>query len=350
MLNETEVQNRLLLNLSSLLTPLEIIEIKQQPTLKNGITPDLLINARYKNKETLLLVEIKSLGEPRYIERAISQVKRYSNNIPNSYPMVAASCISKKSKEICKELSIGYIDLAGNILIDLPSIHIEKESKEIRAIEEKRQRYLFSPVSTRIIRALLIDPKKNWSIKFLSEHTHVSLGYTHRVVEKLLDEKFLHRNNTYRLELHDPERLLNDWRETYSYTQNTIHGFFTFEKNKEMFFKKLVHTTNSYQIQYALTLHSGASFIAPYVRFTDIHFYVFSSSIEILKEKLDLRPVESGANLYLIEPYDSGIFLGKQTVNELSIVSNIQLYLDLYNYPKRGREQAEFLREKKLQF
>ena len=60
--------------------------------------------------------------------------------------------------------------------------------------------------------------------------------------------------------------------------------------------------------------------------------------------------MESGANVYLLKPYDMGVFQDIQTINELKVVSNIQLYLDLYNYPKRGREQAEFLREKKLKF
>ncbi|GAG48719.1 unnamed protein product, partial [marine sediment metagenome] len=195
-------------------------------------------------------------------------------------------------------------------------------SKDTKPAEKKRQKSLYSPVSTRILRALLQEPKKTWSIKFLSSATQVSLGYTHRVVEKLLDEKIIQRNDNYLLELKDPQRLLNQWREEYSYRQNTIHPFYTFEKSKELFFKKLVNISTSKEIEYALTLHSGASFLAPYVRYTDIHLYI-GSSLEALKETLDLRPVESGANLYLIEPYDRGVFQGVQTVNQLKIVSNI---------------------------
>jgi len=32
------------------------------------------------------------------------------------------------------------------------------------------------------------------------------------------------------------------------------------------------------------------------------------------------------------------------------VVGDVQLYLDLYQYPARGREQAEFLRERRLKF
>jgi len=52
----------------------------------------------------------------------------------------------------------------------------------------------------------------------------------------------------------------------------------------------------------------------------------------------------------LVEPYDEGVFWGIQMINGIKVVANIQLYVDLFNYPARGREQAEFLREKKIKF
>ena len=332
-----------------MLSPLRIVKIKQKPKLKNGLSPDIVIITRYKNKEKLLIVEIKSVGEPRFIEQAISQLKLYTDGVDNSYPIVASSYLSEKSRDVCKKLNVGYIDLAGNIFIDLPYIHIEKESEKAKIAEKKRQKNLFSPISTRIVRTLLVHPSSDWSIKSLSKKTGASLGYTHRVVERLLDKKILYRDNSFRLKLEDPKQLLEEWSKNYYYRQNTIYPLYTFEKNKDLFFKKLLHISKSNNFKYALTLHSGAHIIAPYVRFTEIHFYI-DSPVETWKEKLDLRPVESGANVYLLKPYDLGVFQDIQTINELKVVSNIQLYLDLYNYPKRGREQAEFLREKKLKF
>jgi hypothetical protein len=289
------------------------------------------------------------MGEPRIIEQAISQLKLLTNNMENSYPIVASSFLSEKSREICKQLNVGYIDLLGNIYINLPYLHIDKQSKETITIEKKKQKQLFSPIATRIIRTLLLEPDNEWTIKSLSEKTQVSLGYTHRVVERLTDDLFIERNKNYKLTLKDKSRLLDTWRELYKFENNTIRSFYTFEKNKDTLFKKIEELANSIESQYAFTLHSGASFVAPFVRFTDFHMYVESNLDQWIK-KLDLRPVESGANIYLIEPYDEGVFQGLQTINGKKIVSNIQLYLDLYNYPKRGREQADFLRERKIKF
>jgi len=348
-LNETEIKLRIQNKLDVLLEPLKIIKTTQQVLIQKEFYPDILVKTKYKNKEKNLIIEVKSTGEPRRIEEAISQLKVYTKNIENSYPIVASSYLSEKSREICKELNVGYIDLLGNIYIDLPYLHIDKQSNETIPIEKKKQKQLFSPVATRIIRTLLLEPDNEWTIKSLSEKTQVSLGYTHRVVERLIDDLFLERNKNYKLALKDKTRLLNKWRDSYFFEDNIIKSFYTFEKNKETLFKNIEELANSIESQYAFTLHSGTSFVAPFVRYTDIHVYV-DSKIDQWIKKLDLRPVESGANIYLIEPYDEGVFQGLQTINGKKIVSNIQLYLDLYNYPKRGREQADFLREKKIKF
>ena len=99
-----------------------------------------------------------------------------------------------------------------------------------------------------------------------------------------------------------------------------------------------------------MTLHAGASLVAPYVRYTDVHFYINPEQISRWKDALNLRPVESGGTIMLVEPYDEGVFWGLQEINKTKIVSNIQLYIDLFHYPARGRAQAEFLRNKKIKF
>jgi len=347
--SESEIQKRLRKQIRSLLSPIEIKSVKQQYHIQNQRIADLVVKTRYNNKDTLFVIKVKSIGEPRHIEQAITQVKLISKVIPNSYPVVASSFISETSREICKKLNVGYVDLFGNIYIDLPRIHIEKETKKTKQVEKKKQKKLFSPVATRIIRSLLSEPAGQWTIQSLSEKSEVSLGYAHRIVEKLIDKKFLERNKDYKLIFIDKSGLLDSWRDSYTFKNNKIYSYYTFEKNKNSLFNEIKKTSQLIGSQYALTLHSGASLIAPYVRYTDVHLYI-KNDMDKWVQKLDLRPVESGANIYFIEPYDKGVMQNLQTIKGNQIVSNIQLYLDLYSYPKRGREQAEKIREEKINF
>jgi len=50
----------------------------------------------------------------------------------------------------------------------------------------------------------------------------------------------------------------------------------------------------------------------------------------------------------MIPYYKHSVFYDSHEVEDLRVVSDIQLYLDLHGYPLRGREQAEQLYDKRL--
>jgi hypothetical protein len=130
---------------------------------------------------------------------------------------------------------------------------------------------------------------------------------------------------------------------------NKFLEYYTFEQEIDKFLKELTKLDNQ---SYALTALSGAYLIAPHVRPVDAHIYVPNEKeAKTFAEQLNLQPIPSGGNVKLVIPYDEGVFYGKQevvlplpsTYNKISIVSDVQLYVDLYNYPQRGREAAEHL-------
>jgi hypothetical protein len=94
---------------------------------------------------------------------------------------------------------------------------------------------------------------------------------------------------------------------------------------------------------------AGASFVAPFVRFSDVSFYLKSGGEQLVKE-LDLRPVTSGANVVILDPYDEGVFSGTRVIRGVRVVSDVQLFVDLYNNPARGQEQAEAVFDKVIRF
>ncbi|MFO7772793.1 MAG: type IV toxin-antitoxin system AbiEi family antitoxin, partial [Dehalococcoidia bacterium] len=98
---------------------------------------------------------------------------------------------------------------------------------------------------------------------------------------------------------------------------------------------------------YALTLFSGAALVAPFMRYTRGFAYV-SKNIREVSESLGLKEVSSGANFSILEPYDTGVFYGSRQIDNVKVVSDVQLYLDLVAFKGRGEESAEFLFEQRL--
>lgn len=101
-------------------------------------------------------------------------------------------------------------------------------------------------------------------------------------------------------------------------------------------------------MSYGLALFSGASKVAPFVRFMRFFSYV-EGNIEDLAAALQFKKVESGANVTLLQPYDEGVFYGLQNVNGINdVVSDIQLYLDLKGYKGRGEEAAQAIFDQRI--
>jgi hypothetical protein len=97
---------------------------------------------------------------------------------------------------------------------------------------------------------------------------------------------------------------------------------------------------------YAITGLLAALFVAPWVRTNKAHIYVRTElDAKRLVSKLDLVPIERVGNLRFSIAKSSGVFYGARGIESLKIVSDIQLYVDLLDYPARGAQAASMVCE-----
>lgn len=206
----------------------------------------------------------------------------------------------------------------------------------------RKAQNIFSPKASRILRVLLINPYKGWTVEGMSKEGKVSLGFTHAVVMALIDQGHVYRDDLYKLKVTDPVKLIQRWAAYHNYmSMNTFLNYHTFERDIEVFFSKLKEMSG---LEYALTVLAGAQLVAPYVRPTTIHFYIkHRNKVEDLIRQLNLRPTEKGGNVSMVLPYDEGVFYGTIKISGVNVVSEVQLYVDLFNYPARGEEAAEVM-------
>jgi hypothetical protein len=103
---------------------------------------------------------------------------------------------------------------------------------------------------------------------------------------------------------------------------------------------------------YALTLHAGNNLIQPFTSYSVVHLYAANGSniADQLAAQLKLESApEAACNLLITKPYyrDSAFF-GSRVIEGLSVVSDLQLYLDLKRFPIRGVEASEYILERRL--
>jgi transcriptional regulator with AbiEi antitoxin domain of type IV toxin-antitoxin system len=346
---EAEVVSRLERQLTSLLPNLKLQRVTREAKIGRSGRADLLVRVKAGNRVKNLLIEVKSIGEPRMAERAISQLRSMGVEMPGSYLVFAAPYISDRAREICRAEGVGYLDLAGDAYLQFGAVLVDRTSPRAWRFEKRGLRSLYAPKATRVVRALLQSYTKPTRITDLARSCSMSLGGVFQVVDLLETKGLISRQDDRKITVDDPKRLLLDWARDWSIQRSEPTRYFSLEKTPERLISRIAEAAQGVDANYALTGMAGASLVAPFVRYEDVWFYISSGRSELVAN-LELRPVSSGANVTLLQPYDEGVYSGSRVIRGARVVSDVQLFVDLYNDPARGREQAEALLEQVIRF
>lgn len=313
------------------------LKVKSIEKEKNGI--DLLITLSVDDRKQVLVIEVKKNGQPRVARDAVNQLLRYRNTYPKACLIFMAPYISPQAAEICRKDGVGYLDFAGNCFLSFGQVYIEQTGNPNPFRTRRDLVSLFSPKASRILRVLLNNPGKVWKTQSLADEARVSLGQVANVKKLLLDREWITRQDGFMLT--EPWKLLEEWTKVYTYRKNEVRNYYSLKSIPEIE-SDLSAVCKEKGIEYALTGFSGAARFAPAVRYTRAMAYVYNTSEDVAL-LLNLKEVESGANVLLLGPYDEGVFYGTEVLEDIRIVSPLQIYLDLKGYKGRGEEAAEVL-------
>ena len=346
-MKEVEVVGKIHDRLGNLLKDIPFLQVKRVVTgnSSTNFRPDLVFETTTGTGRRKILVEVKSIGEPRYVRYAIQQLKEYLTQFEDAYGVVAAPYISSDTAGICRENNVGYIDLAGNCLLRFDQVNIERQNFPSVNLEKRTIRSIFTPKSSRILRVMLCNPKRSWQLQELANEAKVSLGLAFKVKKRLFDLEYAREENK-NICLNRPGDLLDKWTENYSFRKNRMSDYFSTVEPKELE-RKIAEYCQDKRIPYALTLFSGVALVAPFARYIRGFVYVANKIQEVAKS-LELKKVSSGPNFTILEPYDEGVFYARRETQGIIVACDVQLYLDLIGHRGRGEESAKFLFEQRI--
>ncbi|MBN1570284.1 MAG: hypothetical protein JXA73_20750 [Acidobacteria bacterium] len=321
------------------------IEIQAESGSRIG-KADFKLQVKTPSGTSILLVEVKSIGQPRIVRDAVNKLLRDKGEFPNAYGIVMAPYISAQAAEICLKDGFGYADLAGNCRISFDQVFISKEGKENRFSRKRDLRSLYSPKAERVLRQLFSTPIRSWKMQHLAKEARVSLGQVANVKRLLLEREWI-KSGGDGFQLIAPGKLLAEWSENYDFCRNSIREYYSLLSVASLE-NKLADYCEQRNVRYALAGFSSAARFAPMVRYQRAMAYV-SGDIDGMARQLELKSVASGANISLVEPYDDGVFNGAEIKDRVKVTSPLQTYLDLCGIKGRGEEAAESLKEKVMQ-
>lgn len=333
------------------LLPLKGIKMKilSEQKEKDGFRPDFEAEINFEGKKQKLIGEVWRSKSSESFRDKIEKLKYVADSHPEINLLLVAKYLSEEKRNQCKDAKINFLDLSGNVFIAISGIYVERLGEKNKFPEKRFGRNPFSDKASLILRVLINDIEKLWGIRELADSVNLNPGFVSRMIRELEKINYVRKAKS-KVSLINPQKVIEDWVDEYDYSRNEEIKFYCLAKNVYEIFNKLKQNYQSFNhIQYALGYQAGANLVYDYSAFNVVHIYLQNREMISNFEKLNLKRVDNGENLvFLIPYYKNSVFFDKQNINNLWVVSNLQLYLDLYHYPLRGREQADKIYEHKL--
>jgi len=330
-----------------------VLDIEAAEDIKDA-SVDLICHVDFDGRRHILVGEVKSSGQPRHVQGALLQLKKYVGRQQGpdlATPIFIAPYLSEDARALCVDNEVGYLDFEGNARIVFPGFFMSRSVAGKPPAERRELRSLFKPKSASVLRTMLRDPSKRWRVADLSGASFVSVGHVSNVRNSLLDRGWAEVSEE-GVFLSKPDGLLEAWREDYAppsgerrtfYT--TLHGA-SFEDAIRKWGPVLAHDGLA-----ILSSFSAANWLAPYARTGTHYFYADQEGVERLRQFLDLSPAGRGENVVVTVFDDLAMFNDSvEAADGIHCTSPVQTYLDLYVSGERGREAAEHLRRERLQW
>jgi Transcriptional regulator, AbiEi antitoxin, Type IV TA system len=246
-----------------------------------------------------------------------------------------------------------FVDVGrGVVRVQLPWLLVDRNDIKAppRVGPERVLRGPFGDRASLITRLLIARPDERWGTRALADAAGVSTMTASHVVQQLSELGALEvtkRGRAFEVRIADLRRLVEQWTQRYDWQRSPQTTFHAPIGSPERFIRRLPRQLAG--VRWALTLQAGASLVTPHATWESVHLYLDAANAAALPELARHAGWEAAGpgargNVVVMRPwYADSIWTEVRAIDGIPVVSDLQLILDLWHYPLRGREQAEVL-------
>lgn len=319
--------------------------------VRERLPPGWSVELRPSSGDKLGLLSLRSADGRRAKLTVVSRKRVSPKDVPHllsqagdTHPLLlVAPFLSPRARELLADANASYFDATGNLRIVIrdPAVFLEGRGAERDPDRKPRAlRSLKGAAAGRVVRALC-DFMPPYGVRTLAETSSTPLGTVSRVISFLEEEALLTRDQKKAITAVDWSALISRWARDYSVTQSNVVRSYLEPRGLAALGSKMAKLG-----RYAITGSLAGSGIAP-ARLA----MLYVDDVERAAEVLELVPTEAGANVWLIEPYDTVVFERTQSLPfaptpdkfTVTAAAPSQVVADLMTSPGRGPQEAEAL-------
>jgi hypothetical protein len=344
-------------NMGDRYAPLFINRLAEHVSLPEGYHVGAVIEFSIQDGPSFeAMVEIAPVSTPQSILRRAEQLADYfgKEKKSNRVPLVIAPYIGEKQAKILADKGISWIDLSGNMSVRVSKrIYIERSGKPNRFPDTAPIKKIFQGTSSLVSRALLLKPEGFTSldkmIDFINKrNANITLSTVSKVLKRLDDELLINRSKSL-ISVANPEKLLESLTEGY---KNST------ERKRRNTYRFVIEGIE--QLSDGITAprkdYLACGFYAAQIKglaATDVKT-IFVKDIEQFRRKAEKKwvsviPDAEFGNFIITETNDPGVWFNADYQITVSVIDDIELYLEMMIDTPRGPKIAEQLKRRILQ-
>ncbi len=303
---------------------------------------------RYAGASHPVQIEVK-----RYVNSSAAWQAIKSSEARRGDPvLLIANRTTQEAREILRRHRIAVIDGFGNVHVELPGllVHMEgRRSDRSHKDEQKRPVQLMGKAGI-VALVLLENSTRPWHVQEIAERAFISGALVHRVLVRLEQESIVESDGVgpkRTRRVINPSALLDLWAEENVDRDVVRVRAYHLARDPQELLRSITSLLDRALILHAITGAAAASIIAQFITAVPTTEVWVTNAVPLdqVVASAGADEVDSGHNLIFSQARgDLPLKYNKHT-NGFWTVNPFRLYYDLRRDPRRGREQADRIRE-----
>lgn len=289
-----------------------------------------------------LVIEHKRSLTPVQLPGLLAQLDMARRAVdPQAVPVLVARYLPASVRTRLDELGASYIDATGNmqVIFQRPAVFLRDrgaDSNPWRPPGRPRGTLRGAP-PVRVVRALA-DFRPPLPVRRLVELSGASTGATYRVLGFLEEQALLTRGPRGVVETVQWRQLLERWALDYGFARDNPVGRYLAPRGLPALLQRLADS----DLRYAVTGSLAAQLWAPEAPPRLASIYI-DGNLADAAQALDLRPVDTGANVLLATATSAAVFDRSSSAAGVTYAAPSQVAVDLLGGPGRSPEEGQAL-------